>query len=290
MPRTYKKKQFSPHVYAEWWELFSDLPDDKKIKIFEAIIKYPAKTDVPDCGAWRFIKSQLDKDYQQFSDRCIANQQIAQEYRKKNGQKEPEQTPSWGTERYPTLSNANMGYPITNNDNDNDNDNDNNNSVSQSINSVQQSIVRADKKNTLSAKPTPPAGLPQTTKNEIIDRWNAVAHRWNRPAIKVLGEDQKIKLRTRVRENNITVDEFFDICERALSKDDGMRNGVMKPDGNFWHGADLDYFLRPANFRRARAIAENPQMAPPTRPSANDVKTMQVYQRFLDRHKNDPKN
>lgn len=78
MPRVYKPKQFSPRIYAEWGELMSDLPDNVKLKIFEAIIKYP-NIDV-DSGVWRFIKSQIDKDYQNFIKNCAKNKENAKNY------------------------------------------------------------------------------------------------------------------------------------------------------------------------------------------------------------------
>ena len=61
----YTPKQFSPHVYTEWGELISDLPPEKAQEIFMAICKYPRLN--PDNGVWRFIKSQIDKDYEQFA-------------------------------------------------------------------------------------------------------------------------------------------------------------------------------------------------------------------------------
>lgn len=75
-------KRFSPHIYPEWGELISDLPIEKQAEIFNAILKYP-NVDV-DSGVWRFIKSQIDKDYEKFQERCAKNKEISNNYWKNN--------------------------------------------------------------------------------------------------------------------------------------------------------------------------------------------------------------
>jgi len=72
------KKQFSPRIYPEWWELLSDLPVEKQAAIFQAILQYP-NIDV-DCGVWRFIKSQIDKEFEDFNVRCKKNGEISRNY------------------------------------------------------------------------------------------------------------------------------------------------------------------------------------------------------------------
>lgn len=64
-------KQFSPHIYPEWGELISDLSTDKQAEIFNAILQYP-NVDI-NSGIWRFIKSQIDRDYEEFLERCKKN-------------------------------------------------------------------------------------------------------------------------------------------------------------------------------------------------------------------------
>ena len=60
----YSPKQFAPHIYPEWGELIADLPPEKAQEIFMAICQYPHLN--PEGGIWRFIKSQIDKDYNEF--------------------------------------------------------------------------------------------------------------------------------------------------------------------------------------------------------------------------------
>lgn len=107
-------KQFSPHIYPEWGELISDLPIDKQAEIFNAILKYP-NVDV-DSGIWRFIKSQIDKDYDKFQERCIKNKEVSNNYWKNKNN----QTISNDVER---LSNDILNININDNINTNDNDN-----------------------------------------------------------------------------------------------------------------------------------------------------------------------
>jgi hypothetical protein len=71
-------KQFSPHIYPEWGELIYDLPVERQAEIFNAILKYPNEN--PDSGVWRFIKSQIDKDYDLFIERCQKNGDISRNY------------------------------------------------------------------------------------------------------------------------------------------------------------------------------------------------------------------
>lgn len=74
----YISKQFSPRVYPEWGELISDLSIEKQAEILNAIVKYP-NVEL-DSGVWRFIKSQIDKDYQEFIERAERNRETIQNY------------------------------------------------------------------------------------------------------------------------------------------------------------------------------------------------------------------
>lgn len=64
----YRPKQFSPRIYPEWGELVSDLSPEKAQEIFMAICQYPNRN--PDIGVWRFIKSQIDRDYAEFVEKA----------------------------------------------------------------------------------------------------------------------------------------------------------------------------------------------------------------------------
>lgn len=107
------KKQFSPHIYAEWGELFEILNAEQKAEVLMGIVKYPNYQPV-DVPIWNFIKSQLDKDYELFIDRCEKNGQISRNYWKNKKTNDTERIPN-DTERYPKHI-TNNELRITNNE------------------------------------------------------------------------------------------------------------------------------------------------------------------------------
>lgn len=64
MARIYKPKQFAPIIYPDWAELFDALTVEQRADTLNAIARYPHYT--PDNKIWPFIKSQLDKQLEQF--------------------------------------------------------------------------------------------------------------------------------------------------------------------------------------------------------------------------------
>ncbi|MDR1498703.1 MAG: hypothetical protein LBS34_00240 [Rickettsiales bacterium] len=95
MSRKYVPVQFAPRVYAEWAELFEDLTCEQNCEILKAIAKYP-NYEPKDCGGiWKFIKSQIDKDYIEF---CAHNEQqkekVKDYWNKKNNQQLTKVEPS----------------------------------------------------------------------------------------------------------------------------------------------------------------------------------------------------
>ena len=96
-----EKKQFCPHIYAEWGELFDAITEKERSEILLAITKFPEyePTNVP---IWNFIKSQLQKDYELFIEKCEKNGEISRNYwqNKKANETECNRT---DTERHPKL-------------------------------------------------------------------------------------------------------------------------------------------------------------------------------------------
>ena len=103
---TKAKKQFSPHIFAEWGELFEPLSVEQKAELLMAITKFPnyEPANVP---IWAFIKSQLVKDYEIFIEKCNKNGQISRDYWNKKNYNDIERLPN-DIERHPKR--------ITNND------------------------------------------------------------------------------------------------------------------------------------------------------------------------------
>ncbi len=89
---TKKKAQFSPHIYAEWGELFKNLTPEQQGQILMGITMYP-NYNPENNPVWSFIKSQIDKEFESFNERCEKNSTISKNYWN--------QTKANGTERIP---------------------------------------------------------------------------------------------------------------------------------------------------------------------------------------------
>lgn len=74
-----KKKQFAPHIYPEWGEIFEDLEPEQNSEILLAITKFP-EYEPKNVPIWKFIKSQLQKDYEIFIEKCNKNENIIRNY------------------------------------------------------------------------------------------------------------------------------------------------------------------------------------------------------------------
>lgn len=83
---TKKRKQFSPHIYQEWGELFDNISVEERSEILLGITKFP-EYEPKNVPIWSFIKSQLCKDYEIFAEKCKMNSSIIQNYwnKKKKG-------------------------------------------------------------------------------------------------------------------------------------------------------------------------------------------------------------
>lgn len=80
----YIPKQFSPRIYAEWGELFTGLNNNQLAELLKAITMFP-NYEPKDVNVWCFIKSQLQKDYDNFIETCNKNKQTVNDYWKTKG-------------------------------------------------------------------------------------------------------------------------------------------------------------------------------------------------------------
>lgn len=96
-----KKKQFCPCIYAEWGELFDAITEKERSEILLAITKFP-EYEPENVPIWNFIKSQLQKDYELFIEKCEKNGEISRNYwqNKKTNDIECNRT---NTDGYPKL-------------------------------------------------------------------------------------------------------------------------------------------------------------------------------------------
>lgn len=103
---TKKKAQFSPHIYAEWGELFKNLTAEQQGQILMGITMYP-NYNPENNPVWSFIKSQIDKEFESFNERCEKNSTISKNYWNQTKLNESERIPNESeritndTERYP---------------------------------------------------------------------------------------------------------------------------------------------------------------------------------------------
>lgn len=86
-------KQFSPHIYQEWGELFTPLSDRQKAEILMAITMFP-NYEPKDNPVWGFIKSQILKEFELFNERCQKNGDISRDYWNRMKSNDTERTPN----------------------------------------------------------------------------------------------------------------------------------------------------------------------------------------------------
>ena len=96
-----KKKQFCPFIYSDWGELFEAISVEQRAELLLAITKFP-EYEPKDVPIWNFIKSQLNKDYQNFVEKCEKNSEISQSYWERVRSNESERIPN-ESERHPKL-------------------------------------------------------------------------------------------------------------------------------------------------------------------------------------------
>ena len=220
-------KQFSPHIYPEWGELIADLSIDKQAAIFQAILQYP-NIDV-DCGVWRFIKSQIDKDFEIFNARCKKNGEISRNYwkEKNNIERIPndiERIPN-DIERIPN--------DIERIPNDILNININKEHKQETDNEEQEQEQEYFLKN-----------------NKIvfrefdIEKINSVLEKYSLPQIKTLTDERKNKLKQRIKDAG-SFDEFINQMEKALDE-----SSFLRGDSGKWR-ADFDFFLQKSKWQKA---------------------------------------
>ncbi len=109
----YRPKQFSPRIYPEWGELISDLSPEKAQEIFMAICQYPNRN--PDIGVWRFIKSQIDRDYAEFVEKAARNKEVIKSYWANKGERTLSDVKRPLSDDERTLTNENLNENVNKN-------------------------------------------------------------------------------------------------------------------------------------------------------------------------------
>lgn len=241
----YQAKQFSPRVYPEWGELLEDLSVEKQAEILNAIIKYPNEN--PAGGVWKFIKSQIDKDYAEFVERANRNKETIQNYwesRKTNVYDEEKEN----NDGKRTLSNDEQ--PITN-----DNDG--------------KPITRTETR-TRTETGINITKFSDKSSNLVVKRpafdltaINSVLKKFNLPEVQKMTDERKTKLTARVKDCG-GLNEFLGQMEAALAN-----SSFLRGDNNHAWKADFDFFLQKSSWQKVVEGNYNDRMQQTT-PNAPD--------------------
>ena len=173
------------------------MPVEKQAAIFQAILQYP-NIDV-DCGVWRFIKSQIDKDFENFNARCKKNGEISRNYWKEKN----------NTDRIP-----------------NDTDRIPNDTLNININVNEEQEHKQElylKNNKI------------VFREFDIEKINSVLEKYGLSQIKILTDERKNKLKQRIKDAG-GFDEFINQMEKALDESSFLRgdSGKWRADFDFF--------------------------------------------------------
>ena len=100
----------------------------------------------------------------------------------------------------------------------------------------------------------------ETIKEKTKNVWNAIAQRWDLAEIRALTDDREKKLKLRLKEQNMTLEQFFDEIRTAIEDSPFLRGKRWHeipghPDDSYWEDtdwrADFDFFLQPSSLQKA---------------------------------------
>lgn len=119
-------------------------------------------------------------------------------------------------------------------------------------------IININKKTRINYVNTVKSDNPEAEKAKNI--WNSIAQHWGLAEIRTLTEDRKKKLKLRQKEQNMTLEQFFDEIRIALEDSPFLRGKKWHeipghPDDSYWEDtdwrADFDFFLQPSSLQKA---------------------------------------
>lgn len=73
------KVKFAPQIYTDWHKIFINLSDKERSEILLGISDYP-NYEPDNIMIWDFIKTQIDKQYENFKSRCDKNAEISRNF------------------------------------------------------------------------------------------------------------------------------------------------------------------------------------------------------------------
>ena len=89
--------------------------------------------------------------------------------------------------------------------------------------------------------------------------WNILANKHGLPEIKLMTQERIKKLKLRMKEQSMTIDQFFEEIDVALSDSPFLRGKKWHdipghPNDSYWENtdwrADFDFFLQPSSFQK----------------------------------------
>lgn len=220
----YVAKQFLPTVHPEWGELLEDLSIEKQAEILNAIIKYPSVN--PSGGVWKFIKSQLDREFEAFTSLAEKNRQKVKSYWECGRTTVSHTTENAETDNQgkPQLTAVNQSEPIS--------------LISNQV--ISNQVI--NNKYSSSDKSSE-----ELVKSEPFDLTsiNSVLKKFNLPEVKKLTPARKVKLSARVKDCGGFA-EFLGQMEVALAGSSFLRG----ENDRGWR-ADFDFFLQESKWIKA---------------------------------------
>lgn len=167
--------------YKDWYDVLQDLPDEERLKAYDAVMQYAFEDKVP---TNKFVKvttalmrTTIDRDNNKYDEKCERNRQnVLNRWKKKQEQ----MNATSENERVRSLR-TNTNH--TDNDNYNDNDNDNDN------------------------EPTNVGDKKEKTSNEVKKKTASTIRRFSKPTV------AQVQAYCRERGNGVDAQHFVDFYE-----------------------------------------------------------------------------
>ena len=117
-------------------------------------------------------------------------------------------------------------------------------------------VQESDSKTTPKVEPS----ISLSKADYVKTKWNELAKRYNLAEIKALTKPRIQKLNSRLTEQNMTLEQFFDEIRVAIEDSPFLRGKkwheiIGHPDDSYWEDADwradFDFFLQPSSLQKA---------------------------------------
>lgn len=130
-------------------------------------------------------------------------------------------------------------------------------SQTDSLDKIREDKIREENKETLFVNPVglPPAPFDDS---DVVQRWNTIAEKYKLPKILALTPERKKRLVKVLKENKVTIDEYFEILNSAIRVSLFLRGikviyekGESRVENKDWKSS-FDFFLERGKFLKTR--------------------------------------